>query len=230
MRHAAAIVLAVTLASLPCSATIRSTLTILLEFDRPASQSTLIEMERELGRLLHPAGLDVNVRFRSDVHSGESFDDLLIVTMKGSCDTEQDPMLLDERGPSPLAFAHTVGANILPFTVIVCDAVRRTVEPALWGGQHRDREQLFGRALGRVLAHELFHVLEKTAIHSRSGIFRKSLSGQELIGDSLNFAPSDIERLKRNVEKRPSPVLTGPPTPVPVTSLSTDDGSVTSFR
>lgn len=231
MRHAAAIAVALTLLALECSAKVRSNLTILLDFDRHAPKTTMVAMERELGRLLEPAGLHVNLKLRSDVQFGESFEDVVVVTMKGVCEYESDPMLLDERGPAPLAYAHTVGTKVLPFTVVACDAVRRIVQPVLWGSQRGNADHLLGRAYARVLAHELFHVVEKTSVHSRTGIFRKSLTGQELVDESLNFAPSDIERLRKDVEARPEPIAV-PRDPLPVTSLlpATDEAVDTYAR
>ena len=198
MRLAAAISM-LALFGLPAFAVRPTSLTVIVDVEQTGSalEPALEPMSRELDRLLSPAGLHTVVKLRSQMIPGESFDDLVVVTMKGNCAAAQDPMLLDERGPSPLAYAHASGIEILPFTAIDCDHLRRAVTAALWGGMRGDRDRMFGRALGRVLAHEVFHILENTRDHSKSGVFRHSLKGSELVSDKLDFARADLDRLRR---------------------------------
>jgi hypothetical protein len=55
---------------------------------------------------------------------------------------------------------------------------------------------LFGRALGRVLAHELVHVLTGSEAHGREGVQRAALSGKDLISSALVLSPADLARLR----------------------------------
>lgn len=55
--------------------------------------------------------------------------------------------------------------------------------------------RLFGRALARVMAHEIVHMVGKCAGHSHAGVFRHALSGRQLIADKLELGPEDIARL-----------------------------------
>ncbi len=198
MRHAVAFALLAVLAAPVSRAVSRSTVTVLLKIEREAPLLAIEEMKREVSRVMLPAGIEFNILMESEMAPGEVFDDLVVVTIKGQCTLEQDPMLIDERGPVTLAYAFSSGTDILPFAVVSCDHVRHAVDPALWGGQHSSRDRLLGRALGRVVAHELFHVLERTSVHSKSGIFQPRLSGAQLIADEMNFTPSDITRLRRS--------------------------------
>ena len=52
-----------------------------------------------------------------------------------------------------------------------------------------------GRALGRVVAHELVHILSKSAAHSEDGVSRRALSPKQLISPILRLSPYDLERI-----------------------------------
>ena len=172
-------------------------LTVLLDFQEAASLESMGEMRREVQQLLQPSGLRVELRLVSEVIQGDTFNDLILVKFKGNCSPPADPLLMDERGPGPLAFAHTADGRIQPFGEVACDSVRRAVESALWGHQHGIREELFGRALGRVVAHELAHILAQSNTHGKTGVFKPSLSGAQLIADHMEFSAEDTQRLRR---------------------------------
>jgi hypothetical protein len=65
--------------------------------------------------------------------------------------------------------------------------VRKAVLLALWGQDYGRQELLFGRALGRVVAHEVYHMMAKTAQHGANGVTVPALSGAQLIADSLDL-------------------------------------------
>jgi len=55
-----------------------------------------------------------------------------------------------------------------------------------------------GRALGRVLAHELGHALMATRGHQPSGLMRSSFTGNEMLArtrDSYGLSPAEVARL-----------------------------------
>jgi hypothetical protein len=59
------------------------------------------------------------------------------------------------------------------------------------------REHMFARALGRVVAHELYHAIARTTAHSRTGLTRPTLSPSELTESDISFDPSAVELLRR---------------------------------
>ena len=167
-------------------------LTVLLEFDGALPASSLDEMKREVVHQMRPTGYNVNVRLKSEVRPNEDFEDLVMVRMKGSCDISSMAKFLDERGP--MAWTHTIEGEILPFSEVACDNIRRAVVGALWGGQKAKQDELFGRALGRVVAHELYHIVYKTNVHNKAGVFKESLSGYQLIADRLESSRREDPR------------------------------------
>lgn len=197
MRHVAiALCLAGCLLPLQARAEIAigTNLTVLFDFDGTYSSASVQEMQHEVDRLLQRTGVNLDLRLRSEAKQHEDFEDLVLVRFHGSCKMTNMAPLLDERGP--LAWSHTVEGAILPFGEVSCDKIRRAVESALWGGQKAQKDQLFGRALGRVVAHELYHIIASTHKHGKKGIAQASLSPQELIADRLDIEPEDVQRIQ----------------------------------
>ncbi|MDX2154670.1 MAG: hypothetical protein SFV54_28260 [Bryobacteraceae bacterium] len=172
----------------------RSPVTLLVEFDQPYSEISYLEMQRELENVLRPAGVRLNFKLKSEMAQGESFDDLVLVRFRGNCKLDHYPIVFDERGP--LAYSLTVEGEVQPYSVVRCDHVRKSVRSAMFGGDHARADRLMGRALGRVVAHELYHIVGRTHDHGKEGIARKGLSGKALISDRLEFDTEDAARIK----------------------------------
>jgi hypothetical protein len=58
---------------------------------------------------------------------------------------------------------------------------------------------LIGRAAGRVVAHELVHMLTKSTEHGADGVERTALTGAELISGQMRLSPFDVARLKQEL-------------------------------
>lgn len=174
--------------------------TVILEFEAPPSSKSLNEMKREVELIMKDSGLRFDWRLRSEVTQSDSFPDLVLVKFKGNCVMEPQPFLYDERGP--LAWTHTSEATVLPFSEVKCNKVRTSLSSAIRGDDHNRADLLLGRALGRVLAHELCHVLGQTTGHARTGVARISLSAAQLISDGLRLSTEDIQRLQNRARRQ----------------------------
>ncbi len=150
-------------------------------------------MRKELTKVFKPTNLIIDVRLRQDMKPQETFNDVVLVKLKGTCKMQNFAPLMDERGP--FAWTHTVDGKILPFSEVACDHVRRSIQQAMMGGEIGDQDRLLGRALARVMAHEIVHMVGQCADHSHAGVFRHALSGRQLIADKLELDPQDIARL-----------------------------------
>jgi hypothetical protein len=168
-------------------------LTIVFRFDGPYSEKSLVEMKRELRTILKDSGIHIDWRDQSNVAAADSFPNLVVVKFRGKCRMEPLPYLYDERGP--LAFTYSTDGAVLPFSEIECDKVRSSLHTAMLGGDHNRSDLLFGRALARVLAHELYHVLAKTHSHAGQGIAEKALSGAQLISERLRLNPAELNQM-----------------------------------
>jgi hypothetical protein len=154
------------------------TTTVVLDFQGQYSPRSLREMERELDAITKHAKLRVEWRLRGEAE-GTTFDNLVVVRFKGKCILEPLGYMYDERGP--LAFTYSADHVLQPFSEVACDKVTSVVRSAMWGGDYRRAELLLGRALARVVAHELVHMLSKSPDHGNTGVMKAALSGKELI-------------------------------------------------
>jgi len=167
-------------------------LTIVLEFQGPHSDRSIDEMKHELENVMKDTGLTFDWRTRSQA-KGESFPNLVVVRFKGKCVLEPVAYLYDERGP--LAFTYSTDGEIQPFSEVACDRVVAAARSAMSGGDFAHADLLLGRALGRVVAHELVHILTKSAEHGREGVAQPALSGLRLIAPEMHLSPADLERI-----------------------------------
>jgi hypothetical protein len=168
-------------------------LTLVISTERPLPAATEEEMHREMDKLMKQASIRVEWKLLSDFAAGTEVHDLVLVKFHGNCRIQPAPMFLDERGP--MAFTHTSDGEVLPFSEVLCDRVGVAAQSAMEGGEFSRRDELLGRALARVLAHEIYHIKGKCNEHGRSGVARKALSGRELIAATLDFAPADARRM-----------------------------------
>ncbi len=152
-----------------------------------------MEMERETQAIFEQAGVHLNWRLRSEVE-GEALQNLVVVRFNGRCIFEPLPYLYDERGP--LAYTHTVDGAVLPFSEVACDNVTASIRSAMFGGDYAHADQLLGRALGRVVAHELVHILARSGAHGKTGVAEAALSGKQLIGGALPLDNRDLQRVR----------------------------------
>src|SRR5207302_3578919 len=117
----------------------------------------------------------------------------IVVRYKGKCVLDPVPYFYNERGP--MAFTYSTDSVVQPFSEVACDKVITAVRSAMFGGDFGKADLLLGRALARVLEHEVVHMLSGSGDHGHEGVARKSLSGNRLITPELRWAPEDLERL-----------------------------------
>ncbi len=74
--------------------------------------------------------------------------------------------------------------RILPFSEVDCDGLRVFLQRGLLGLRAQDRALAYGRAVGRVLAHELYHIFADTKHHGSCGIAKEAFSSQDLLSEA----------------------------------------------
>ncbi len=171
---------------------IPSGLTVILDFRGAHSDSSILEMERESGSILKTTGLILDWRMRDEA-PGSAYPNLVVMTFNGACKFDPTPQAYDEWGP--LANTKTTNHIIQSFGQVDCDHVVGTARSAMFGADYAHADMLVGRALGRVVVHEIVHMLTNSAEHGREGVFRESLSGKQLIAPSLPLSAMDVDRL-----------------------------------
>ena len=116
------------------------------------------------------------------------------VCPKGSCTFDPAPPVYDELGP--YAVTRTANGEVQPFGEVDCDRVVNSVRTAMFGSDFTRADRLIGRALGRVVAHELVHTLTKSGQHSHDAVQKTALSGKQQIAASLPLSAFDVDRLR----------------------------------
>jgi hypothetical protein len=167
-------------------------ITIVLDFQGPRSEQSVAEMKREFAGIMKDSTLRFDFRWRSQA-SEEALTDLVLVRFTGKCVLEPVGYLYDERGP--MAFTYSTDGIVQPFSEVACDKVTSAVRSAMAGSDFANADILLGRALGRVLAHEVVHMLSKSGAHGRTGVAKTALSGSQLIAPELRLGPEDVERI-----------------------------------
>jgi hypothetical protein len=165
--------------------------TVIMDFKGRYSAMSLGEMKREVASIMKGTGFVFDWRFRSQAGANE-YSSLIVVNLTGDCII--DPSREIPKIAGPLAFAHTSGSNVLRFADVHCDSVSRLVQTVYTGRENSDL--LFGKALGRVLAHEFCHILGNTFDHSEDGILRSTFSARQLISRRFDLDPVDLDRLR----------------------------------
>jgi hypothetical protein len=171
-------------------------LTIVLDFKGPHSAQAVREMQRETETILKDAGLHLDWRSREDAAKA-SYDDLVVLQFQGSCVLEPALPLYDELGP--LAFTHTTDGIVQPFSQVSCDKVAASTRSAMWGGDLARADLFLGRALGRVVAHELVHILTGSRNHGHEGVGKRGLSARQLTAETLPLSTADLARLRAHL-------------------------------
>jgi hypothetical protein len=167
-------------------------ITIVLDFQGPRSEQSVAEMKREFAGIMKDTAVRFDFRSRGQA-SQEALSDLVLVRFKGKCVLDPVGYLYDERGP--MAFTYSTDGAVQPFSEVACDKVTSAVRSAMSGSDFGNADLLLGRALGRVLAHEVVHMLSKSGAHGHTGVARTALSGSQLIAPELRLEPEDVERL-----------------------------------
>lgn len=109
--------------------------------------------------------------------------ELAVVKLSGRC--EVLPTANHTQRDNRLGWTHISDGEVLPFAEVDCEAIRAFVLRNLFLLRVETREKVYGRAVGRVVAHELLHIFARTADHSSHGVDQATLTVSDLLGDHL---------------------------------------------
>jgi len=162
------------------------------QFEEDSSAAVREFLQTELATIMNPIGLRFEWRDLSGSENAVATE-LVVVTFKGSCGLKtMDPR---PTNPGALGWTHVSDGIVLPFSDVDCDAVRGFLQKDLLALHAGQREETFGRALGRVLAHELYHVLSGAAGHGSCGIAKSGFTIKDLLSPEFLFEPRELKTL-----------------------------------
>lgn len=171
-------------------------LTIVVPSEILSSSAAFAEMRKEAARLIAPADY-APVWVPKSAATGESFEQLVVVRFRGAC----SPQAEDESVPTPrqsesLATTAVSGGRVLPFVDVDCNRTRRVIAAALAPLPSGARDKMLGRALGRVLAHELYHVLAQTVEHQAGGVSKPCFGMADLLTSRFQFDAVSLAQMR----------------------------------
>lgn len=167
-----------------------SPVTIYTQFANPPSALSIEHMKAELDTIMAPLGFDFDWRSLEEADGHQVTVELVVVSFKGECRTD----CLRRPGPrtGPLGWTHVANGEILPFADVDCDRIRELMTLPLAQAVPPERARLLGRAMARVLAHELYHFLMNTPRHSSTGIAKSAYTAAELASEHLRFDDAEL--------------------------------------
>ena len=185
-------------------------ITVYTQFEHPYAAGSIEIMREELEAIMSPLGLDFTWRDLERSHGNEVSVELVVVTFKGRCEMTVPVNALGETGA--LGWTHISDGSILPFSDVDCDKIRRFIAPEVRSLDQEERDAVYGRAVGRVLAHELYHVFTNTTRHASWGVAKAFYTSRDLASAQFHFQEKDTNafragKLKPLFRSRRPPVL-----------------------
>lgn len=155
------------------------------QFQQEPSAAVLDAIHQELSSIMAPMGFHFHWHSLNAALGNEVVLECAVVSFKGQCEVAN--LMKRAPHPGPLGWTHISEGIILPFSGIDCDGIRTFLQAGLLGARAKKRETIFGRAIGRVLAHELYHIFANTQHHGAGGVGKASYSVQDLLDDDFRF-------------------------------------------
>jgi len=154
------------------------------EFENDPAPAVLQALKEEVDFLTSPNALHFEWRPLHENHL-TTWPELAVVKFSGRC--EILPSAVYFQPGQRLGWTHISDGEVLPFAEIDCDAVFAYLFRGLWLQPPQTRERILGRALARVTAHELLHILAGTIAHSDHGVDHSTLTASQLLAGREEF-------------------------------------------
>ncbi|PWU02991.1 MAG: hypothetical protein C5B51_19805 [Terriglobia bacterium] len=172
--------------------------TLYTHFQQEPAPPLVEAIEDELEAIMSPAGVRFEWYPLSDA-GGRVSTQLAVIHFKGECDASG--LRSDAGYPGPLGWTHISDGEILPFIDVNCDGLRLFVQRDLIGMPFAKRDEVLGRAIARILAHELYHLLAHTKEHAGKGIAKAAYSVEELLAGTLQFGKKECASLRSHAPR-----------------------------
>jgi hypothetical protein len=181
-------------ASLPGTAVPVVPVTLYVDFQQDAPPAVVDAIKREVNALMAPAGLRFDWRPLADFKPERVSVAVAVAHFESRCDLAGLQMRGNAKGS--LGWTEISDGTILPFMHVDCERTRTFLQSRLLGHRAEDRESIFGRALGRVLAHELYHVFAETARHAEQGAAKEEYTVADLVAPAFSFHEKQTRALR----------------------------------
>jgi hypothetical protein len=168
--------------------------TLYTEFQQPPPAAVMDSIRVESEAIMGRMGIGLEWRSLAAARGNEVSAQLAVIHFQGRCDVGG---LAPQRvQPGALGWTHESDGVILPFGAVDCDGIRTFLQVDLLAVPVGDRERVFGRAVGRVLAHELYHILTRSSHHSPEGVGKASYAVRDLLAGRFVFDAGESAELR----------------------------------
>jgi len=182
-------------------------LAIYLSADPSQPAAPVEHMKRELSAMMQAAGYRVVWGDpRSPDRIGHA--NLVVLELRGPCGLAPGNYGIErsvESGASLAATSVSPG-GVLPFSWVNCANLTRMLAPVLAGEPLAQRDYLYGRAMARVAAHELYHAVTGSRDHGREGVAKPRFSVSDLLDESFDFDQTARANLRQRAADTEPPV------------------------
>ncbi len=165
-------------------------------FQQPPTGEVLQALQQEVESIMSSAGLRFEWRALSAAQGNEVSVELAVVTFQGHCNL--DGLVTRGSHSGPLGWTHVSDGAILPFSDVDCDGIHKFVQNGLLAIRPTERSMAFGRAVGRVLAHELYHIFADTKHHGSCGVGKEAYSVKDLLAADFRFEERESNALRNS--------------------------------
>jgi hypothetical protein len=180
--------------------------TVFIDFDSKPGDASVAVMKKEVETLLQASGIVLDWRPLSGNRGDWSSSGLVVFKFRGRCRVEAWPQPGDDELPAgvgTLGFTRISNGHVLPFSEIECDQIRKSLAYLAPGSTPIERQKAFGLAMGRVVAHELYHILTRTTSHAQEGLAKASQSLRDLVAaPTMVFQDRDLQAIGQAFVKK----------------------------
>lgn len=169
-------------------------ITLYTDFQMAVPQAVADALREEVDSAMSPMGLRFDWHGLADFRSETVSAAVAVAHFEGRCDASG--LVMRKNQPGELGWTEVSDGTILPFIHVDCERVRTFLQTTLLGFQSQDRERAYGRALGRVLAHELYHVFGDTPKHASSGVAKEKYAVEDLLARNFRFHETETRAMR----------------------------------
>jgi hypothetical protein len=187
-----------------------SELAVYLKSEAGQPSGPVAQMKRDLAALMRTAGYRISWR-NPETGAGDDSAFLAVIELNGTCALPAgyaDPAVPAVNAIS-LATTDVTDGQVLPFSSIHCGVLTRSLASLLLKTPAAQRDYFYGRAMARVLAHELYHMLSGSTEHAKSGVARSCFSVEDLVAEHFTFENMTLARMRPRPDTFPSATASG---------------------
>lgn len=169
---------------------------VLLQFDQKPNLPVVNSLHEELESLFEGAGIRLDLRHIETRPLRRKSERAAVVHFSKGC---APPVAIRRREAEvkALAHVHQAGKRVLDLVEVNCRNVSEYISTAITTSDLGRLDMLYGRALARVVSHELLHWMLNERNHTKSRLFCPHVQAHDLIAEGVTLEHGEIARLRR---------------------------------